>query len=80
MLRLWMKALIKTILESKENKQIICVLAVNILKKCAWFYSDNHIKIYDIFEKFILTLLSLNNTHLDLVYRYLLEHIDINEK
>lgn len=77
-LRLWTKALIRIILE--KRLPITSFLAISTLKKAPWLFSESHLKIFDLFEKFLLTVLSLYNQHLPLVYKYLFEQILFEEK
>jgi transposase-like protein len=71
--------MIRLVSENQKNKGILLVFAKAVINKSSWFHSQNHMKVQDLFKKFLSILLSLFYEMSDFVYKYLLSKIGEEE-
>lgn len=77
---LWLNSLIRVVLQPAKDKSAVNIFCMSIIKRVQWFYSSNHLKVYNLFEKFLLTFLSLYSQNVEMLYKYLIEKVDLEEK
>ena len=66
--------------ENQKHKGLLLVFAKAVLSKTSWFHSENHLKVQDLFKKFLSILLSLFYELSDFVYKYLLSKVAEEER
>lgn len=78
-LKVWIKAFIRQINESYKNKEDFKVLFNSFLKNVKWFDHENHLKIIDFYENFLLASLSYNTLFIENGFQAVLSQMFIED-
>ena len=79
-LRLWMRALINQANESYKNREDLKLIFLSVLNNVRWFESDNHLKLIDLFEEFLLVCLSYNSALIENTFKTILSNVFSEER
>lgn len=79
-LRLWMRAFINQANESYKNREDLKLIFLSVLNNVKWFESDNHLKLIDLFEEFLLVCLSYNSALIENTFKTILTNVFSEER
>lgn len=79
-LRLWMRAFINQANESYKNREDLKLVFISVLNNVKWFESDNHLKLIDLFEEFLLVCLSYNSALIENTFKTILSNVFSEER
>ena len=76
-IKIWLNIFCQKLSDSLKEKSIDTLPLINfILYKSKWFNSNSiHTKVFGLYEKFCLTLISINNSYLLTIIKILLENL-----